>query len=140
MGRILAGQPACGYRAGGGGAHGGEVTVVQQQRIEQAGARIEQHHHAVEAGQAELGVVEEARADLDGEARQAGQVGSLHVHLAVMFGHVQAQDRRHRHRRRGQQAEGLLDGVEAFPVDRHAGAQVGFAEQGDVSHGRIPRR
>ena len=52
----------------------------------------------VEARQAELRIVEEAGADLDGEAVDAGHIGGLHVDLAAMLGDVEPQDRRHRHR------------------------------------------
>ena len=85
-------------RAGRGGTHVGEIAVVEQQRLDQPGAGAEQHHQPVQARQSEPGIVEEPRADLDGEAVEAGHIGRLHVHLAAMLGDVEAQDRRHHHR------------------------------------------
>ncbi|MNF97580.1 hypothetical protein D3C84_804140 [compost metagenome] len=125
---LLTRQATRRHRPGRGGAHGGEVTVVQQQGFQQAGACREQHHHAVEAGQAKLGVIEKTRADLDGEALQARQVSGLHIHFTVVLGNVQPQDRRHRHGGGGQQYEGLFDGVDTGQIEGHATAQVGFAQ------------
>ena len=46
-------------------------------------------------GRPSFGIVEEAGADLDGEAIEARHIGGLHVDLAAMLGNVEPQDRRH---------------------------------------------
>ena len=112
-------------RAGGGGADIGEIAIVEQQRLDQPGSCRQQHHHAVDAGQAELRIVEEAGADLDGEAVDARHIGRLHIDLAAMLGNVEPQDRRHRHRQSGQRAESVLDAGDGVEIERHDLAQFG---------------
>jgi hypothetical protein len=57
---------------GGSGADIGEIAIVEQQRLEHSGPCREQHHQSGCARQADLGVVEEARRDLDRETVDPG--------------------------------------------------------------------
>jgi hypothetical protein len=120
--------------AGCGRAHIGEVSVVQQQGVHQAGLGGEQDHQAVEAGQADLGVVEETWADLDRETIEARDIRRLHVDLAMRIGDVHGQDRRHDDLAARQGAEGLLNDIHGGRVQMHAGAQVAFGEHEDITH------
>src|SRR3954454_11488522 len=122
-------------RTGGGGAYIREIAVVEEQRLDQSGLCREQHHHAVDARQAELGVVEEAGADLDGETIDAGHIGGLHIDLAAMLGDVEPENRRHRHGKRGQGAEGVFDAGNSIEIERHEGAQLRGGEDGHPAHG-----
>jgi hypothetical protein len=56
----------------GCGAHIGQIAVVQQQRLHEAGPCRQHHHQAVGRGQAERRVAEETGADLDGEMVEPG--------------------------------------------------------------------
>jgi len=85
-------------------------------------------------GRPSLGLSKKARADLDRETLQPRQVGGFHIYLAVVLGHIQAQDRWHRHLGRGKQGKGLLDSIDRVAVEGDAATQVGFAEQGDGRH------
>src|SRR5690606_14496719 len=99
----------------------------------------EKDHQAVEAGQAELRVVEEAGADLDGEAVEAGDVGGLDVDLAMGVGNGHGQDRRHDDAAFGQGGEGAGDDVDCREVEADDGAQIGLGKHGDVTrHGDVP--
>ena len=128
----LGGHVAGGDGAGGGGADVGQVAVVEEERLDEAGGGGEEDHQAVERGQAELGVVEEAGADLDREAGEAGEVRGLDVDLAV--------DCRQRHREDGghddaagvERGEGALDGVDGGEVERHGATELGLGDDQDV--------
>src|SRR5690606_7634939 len=77
----------------------------------------------------------EAGADLDGEMVDARHIGRLDVDFSPVLGDVEPEDRRHRHRRRGQRAEGVLHAVDGVEVKRHERAQVCLGQDGDgVSH------
>ncbi len=135
--REVAGRDGAGRRR----ADVGEVAVVEEQRVDEAGLRREQDHQPVEARQAELRVVEEARAHLDREAVEAGDVGRLHVDLAVRLRDRHRQDRRHHDAARGERGEGPLDRVDRLEVEADRLAEIGFRRDQDVMrHGReLPR-
>ena len=126
------GHVAGGDGAGGGGADVGQVAVVEEEGLDEAGLRAEEDHQAVERGQAALGVVEEAGADLDREAVEAGEEGGLDVDLAV--------DRRQGHREhRGHDdaagvegGEGAFGDVDGGEVERDGAAEVGLGDEQDV--------
>ena len=127
-------------RAGGGGAHIGEIAVVEQQRLDKAGASAEQDHQAVEARQPELGIIEEAGADFQREAVEPRHIGGLDVDFAAMFGNVEPQDRRHHHGLGGQRPKGVLDAIDRARVERHDAAEIGFGQDQHPGHLRPPSR
>ena len=66
---VFAGEVLGGHRAGSGRAQIGQVPVIQQQRLNQTRRAGQQNHQAVCARQADLGITEETRTDLDGRVR-----------------------------------------------------------------------
>src|SRR5579885_1740323 len=113
-----------------------QIAVVEQHRLDEAGAGAQQHHEAVEARQSALRIVEEAGADLDGEAWDAGDIGGLHIDLAVRLGNVEAQDRRHRHRLGRERVERRLDDGDGVGVDGDAAAKLRLGQDDYLSHPR----
>ena len=83
-------------------------------------------------GQAELRVVEEAGADLDREAVEAGDPGGLDVDLAVHRRERHRQDRRHDDAAGVEGGEGALGDVDGGEVERDGAAEVGFGDEEDV--------
>jgi len=75
----------------------GQVAVVEENRLDDPGLGAEEDHETIEAGQAELGIVEETGADLDREAVEPRHISGLHVDFAMPFGNRHRQDRRHHH-------------------------------------------
>ena len=128
----LGGHVAGGDGAGGGGADVGQVAVVEEERLDEAGGGGEEDHQAVEGGQAALGVVEEAGADLDREAVEAGEVRGLDVDLAVDGGQRHREDRRHDDAAGVERGEGALDGVDGGEVERDGAAELGLGDDEDV--------
>ena len=131
---ILAREVFGSRRPGGGRAHVGQVAIVEQQRLDQPGRRRQQDHHAVGRGQADLRIVEETGADLDGKAVKVRHIGRLHVDLAMMFGNVEAQDRRHRHRQGGERPEGVLHTGDGVEVQLHDRPEIGLGEDRHAGH------
>ncbi|MDZ7749934.1 MAG: hypothetical protein U5K43_14920 [Halofilum sp. (in: g-proteobacteria)] len=124
-------QVARGDRARGRGAQVGEPAVVQQGRLRATGLGREQRHHARQAGQALLRVVEEPGADLHGEAVEAAHPGHLDVAFGVALGHVHRRHRRHDHLAAVQRRERAGDGVDRARVQPRALAQLRFGENAD---------
>ncbi len=125
-----------GHRAGCGGADVGQVAVVEEHRLHQPGPGREQDHQSIERGQADPGIVEEPRRDLDRKAIEAGDPGGLDVDLAMRFGKFHRQDRRHHHRPRGERGKSLFDHVDGFEVEPHDAAQLGLGHDADVMRHR----
>ncbi len=117
-------EMACGDRPGRSRAHVGQIAIVEQQRLDQAGPGGEQDHQPVEARQAELRIVEEAGADLDREPLEAGNIGGLDVDLAIGLRDRHRQDRRHHHASRGERGEGPLDDADRVEIEMDDPAQL----------------
>ena len=131
---IIAGQVAGRHCAGGGGAHIGQIPIVEKHRLNQPGAGAEQNHQSVDAGKTQFRVVEKTRADLDGEAVDAGHIGGFNIDLAVKLLDIEPQDRWHDHRLGGQGGKSILDAVDGARVKGNCGAQLVFGNDGDLFH------
>ena len=114
----------------------GQIAIVEKQGLDESRRRGKQDHQAVEARKAEPRIVEEAGADLDGEAIEAGNIGGFHVDLAMGLGDRHGQDRRHDDFARRQRREGVLDDLQRVEVERDAASQVGLGQDGDVMRHR----
>ena len=128
----LGAHVAGGDAAGGGGADVGQVAVVEEERLDEAGGGGEEDHQAVERGQAELRVVEEAGADLDREAGEAGEERGLDVDLAVHCRQRHREDGGHDDAAGVERGEGALDGVDGGEVERHGATELGLGDDQDV--------
>ena len=132
--RVLSRQMFRRHCAGGGRAHVGQIAVVEQQRLDQSRLCRQQHHQSVGARQTELGIVEEARADLDGKTVEPRHVGRLHVDLAAMLGDVEPHDRRHGDRQRRQRAKGSLHAGNRIEIQLHDLPEITFGEDRYAAH------
>ncbi len=122
-------QHVGGERPGQAGAQLGEVAVVDEQRLQKAGLRADQDHHARAVGQTLGGVVGKARCDLDGEAVEALDVGRLDVDLAVVLGDLDGDDGGREGASFGEAREALGDRFECLAVEPGAAADLGLGKQ-----------
>ena len=112
----------------------GQIAVVEKHRLDDSGFRVEQHHQAVQAGQPAFRIIEEAGADLDGEAVEAGHVGGLHVDLAAMRLDRHGEDRRHHDAAFGERAKGVLHDRHRVEIERDALPQLGLRQDRHARH------
>jgi hypothetical protein len=122
----------CGHGPRRRRAQVGQIAIVEKHRLDQTGARGKQDHQPVEARQAQFGVVEEPRADLDRETAHPRHIGRLHIDLAMRLGQVHRHHRRHHNAAIRQRAEGLLDHPDRLEVEIHRAAQLGLGHDPDV--------
>ncbi|MNE76425.1 hypothetical protein D3C80_1726590 [compost metagenome] len=118
-------MPCC-DRPGCGGTHICEVAVIEKKGLHQSGPCAEEDHQPVEARQTEIGIVEEAGADLDGETVKTRHISRLYIHLATKLWYIEPQDRRHGDRFGCERCKGLLHALDCRQVELHDSAQIFF--------------
>jgi hypothetical protein len=115
-----------------GGARVGEIPAVEQERVEAAVERVEDHDET--AVRRLVRAVEPGR-DLDRVPRRAVQVSGLHVDLAARLGDVEMDHGRKLGAAAGVRLEGVAHGVDQRGHVQ-GGTHVRLADHQDVRHAR----